>query len=80
MTYWDRFGSDVDHHEWLNGWSHDDAREDWCEEHQQRQTTCGPCHTAGALNEDGELVRELDGDAMVAAVVAAMAKVSARIR
>lgn len=57
MTYWDRFASDMDHHEWLNGWSHDDAREDWCEEHQQRQTSCGPCHTAGALDADGALVR-----------------------
>ena len=74
MTYWDRFASDMDHHEFVNGWSLDE-REDWCETHQQRGTTCGKCHTEGRLAE-----RELDESEMVAAVVAAMAKVTARIK
>jgi len=75
MTYWDRFGSDMDHHEWINGWSLDESRDDWCDEHQQRGTTCGPCHAAGTLTE-----REMTGHEMVAAVVAAMAKVTARLK
>lgn len=57
----DTWGSDYDydaaHGNEDSLWNVDRSREDWCEEHQQRQTTCGPCHTAGALNEDGELVR-----------------------
>lgn len=53
----DRFGSDADYDSYHGrDWSLDE-REDWCEAHQQRQTTCGPCHTAGALTEDGELLR-----------------------
>lgn len=56
----DRFGSDADYDSYYGrDWSLDQSREDWCDEHQQRQTTCGPCHTAGALNEDGELVRAM---------------------
>lgn len=47
----DRFGSDVEHYEWLNGWSRDEAHDDWCDEHQQRGTTCGPCHAAGTLTD-----------------------------
>lgn len=56
MTYWDQFASDLDHHAHVNGWNVDE-RDDWCDDHQQRQTTCGPCHAAGALDADGELVR-----------------------
>lgn len=52
----DNYGSDMDYDTFF-GNCPEDEREDWCEEHQQRQTACGPCHTAGALNEDGELVR-----------------------
>lgn len=78
----DPFGSDADYDSYYGrDWSLDQSRDDWCDEHQQRQTTCGKCHTAGALNEDGELVRkELTGSQMVAAVTAALAKVTARIK
>lgn len=66
MTYWDQFASDLDHHAHVNGWSVDEAQEDWCDEHQQRGSTCGPCHTAGTLPS-------VDDSPLVAAVVAALA-------
>ena len=40
----DTWGSDVDHDGYLNEFSPDRAREDWCEAHQQRGSTCGGCH------------------------------------
>ena len=72
----DRWGSDADYDAAHgNDWSLDVSRDDWCDEHQQRGTTCGPCHAAGTLTE-----REMTGDEMVAAVLAAMAKVTARLK
>lgn len=70
----DNYGSDFDYDAFF-GNCPEDERGDWCEAHQQRQTTCGPCHTEGALTE-----RELDESEMVAAVVAAMSQVTARIK
>lgn len=50
----DRWGSDVDYHNWLNEFSQDLAREDWCKEHQQRRSTCGKCQEIVA--DDGPLL------------------------
>jgi len=52
----DVWGSDFDYDTFF-GNCPEDEREDWCEAHQQRQTTCGKCHTEGALTADGELLR-----------------------
>lgn len=53
----DRWGSDADYDAAHGNEWNVDERDDWCDDHQQRQTTCGPCHAAGALDADGELVR-----------------------
>lgn len=52
----DNHGSDFDYDTFF-GNCPEDEREDRCEAHQQRQTTCGKCHAEGALTEDGELLR-----------------------
>jgi hypothetical protein len=48
----DRWGSDADYDAAHgNDWSLDVSRDDWCDEHRQRGTTCGKCHAAGTLTE-----------------------------
>ena len=51
----DRWGSDADYDSAHgNDWSLDDARADWCDDHGQRGSTCGPCHAAGLLPDNDE--------------------------
>lgn len=46
----DNYGSDMDYDTFF-GNCPEDEREDWCETHQRRGTTCGPCHAEGVLAE-----------------------------
>lgn len=50
----DRWGSDYDYDADHGNWSLDEARVDWCEDHEQRASTCGPCHAAGRLPDNDE--------------------------
>ena len=72
----DNYGSDFDYDAFF-GNCPEDERDDWCDEHQQRQTTCGPCHTAGTLTHDAVKFTEADGE-LVRAVTAHLSKLSVK--
>ena len=46
----DEWGSDMDYDAYFQAYSLD-QRDDWCEKHGQRGTTCGPCY-ADAMQDD----------------------------
>lgn len=52
----DVWGSDFDYDTFFGNCPQDE-REDWCDEHKQKQSSCAKCVESGAINEDGELVR-----------------------
>ena len=48
----DFWGSDVDYSVRMGHEFSEDRREDWCEDHRQQASTCGPCHAAGRLDHN----------------------------